>query len=286
MAQNNNETPRIFDYLDVLQFLAEYYKFRKSLKSGFSYEVWADELGFKSRSYVRMVLFGKKKISQYFIESFCQKNQLTASESEYFFALVKFNQAATLRERQTYGQKLTQILKVNGRRSEIRDDLDFPLTPLSMQLLTLLTFEDLLPTTATFAHLLKTSEEEIEATLQKLVSLEVVQSKQSGDQTYWETTHTKFSVPENIGSAALIRFHQLSLEMAAQKTEHAPREERRYRSLLLPMSSEELKEYYATVENFAAEQLARFQANSIKGRKLFQVNLNVYPVAEAPEEQT
>lgn len=52
--------PNIFEYLDIISYLSDYYMYRKSIHSGFSYESWAAELELKSRSFLRMMVLGKK----------------------------------------------------------------------------------------------------------------------------------------------------------------------------------------------------------------------------------
>lgn len=57
--QNESSTlqqPSIRSYLSANHYLKDYYHYRKNIDGKFSYDVWAKELGLKSRSGVRMVV--------------------------------------------------------------------------------------------------------------------------------------------------------------------------------------------------------------------------------------
>lgn len=274
-----NQKPAIFDFLDAFQFLRAYYSFRKNSGSSFSYEIWAHELNLKSRSSLRMILYGQRKISPDFCVSFLRNAGLNEQEEEYFYTLVRYSQSATPSEKQMYGTKLVQILKSVMARSEINNHVDFVAKPLYVRLLTMLGFNDIEATAENLAALLDEELPVIDEALDKLAEMELAAIDTSTGKPLWKTTHNLFRVPDNIGSVPLMRFHEQSLLESIQAF-HKPKEERRYRSLLLPLSQQELTEFYELMNTFASEQLARFQANEYRGRKLYQVNLNVHSVAK------
>lgn len=80
-----------------------------------------------------------------------------------------------------------------------------------------------------------------------------------------------------------MKFHELSLQQAIQAF-HQPAKVRKYRSLLLPLTEEELGELYILLDDFASHQLTRFNAESFKGRRLFQMNINIHPVTKEVTE--
>lgn len=275
--------PLIFEYLDVFKFLQAYYQYRKERDKGFSFETWASEIKFSSRSYLRMVILGKKRVSPQFTERFCNAAGFTEKEARYFQILTKYSQAGIQAEKKVYGHELIQILKTVSDRSTINDVIEFLSKPLYARLLVLVGFDDLTPTTTTFARLLDRPVDEVANALQKLHELDLVTSNEMDNQIHWRTSHKKFDVPENIGSVPIMRFHEASLRDSIEAFRQ-PKELRRYRSLLLPLSEDELKEFNSLLEEFASQQLARFQSTSYSGRRLFQVNLNIFSVAGSDAE--
>lgn len=275
------QKPSVFNFLDALQYLQSYYQFRKRAEPGFSYEAWASEMGFKSRSSLRMILYGQRKITGDFCQTFCRMNQLSEKEKDYFTTLARYSQASTPLEKQTYGIKLIKILKTASPRTEIDNHIDFVAKPLYVRLLTMLGFEDLAATPENLANLLGEDIVEIQEALKKLEEMHLASAQFSEQGLLWKTTHQRFKVPDNMGSVLMMRFHEQSLLESIQAF-HKPKEERRYKSLLLPLSKEELTEFHTQMDNFASEQLARFQSNKFQGRKLYQVNLNVHSITQDP----
>lgn len=275
---NTLAAPIVFDYLDLNFYLQAYYKYRKSNQKDFSYETWSDELGFnKSRSFLRMIVIGKKKASPLFIEAFCGLSFQSALEKEYFLCLVKYSQAGTLTDKQAYGNNLVQILKKSTTLQQI-ENTDFVSSPLLPRLLTLISFHDIEPQAPTYARLLNLPLPQVEEALSTLRSLELIESFVKDGRLQWRALSERFKVPDHKGNLNLMAFHEKSLREAIAAFDK-PKSLRQYKSLLLAMSEEELELFYRNLNDFAAEQLARFTPNQFSGRRVFQVNFNSYPVA-------
>lgn len=270
--------PVVFDFLDLSLYLQSYYKYRKADKS-FSYESWSAELGFnKSRSFLRMILIGRKRASPAFIEAFSKRALYSEAEKEYFLYLVKYSQAKTHEDKQMYGQKLVRVLRNNlGSHTIESSAKDFISSPFLPRLFTIVTFRDIKGTAAVYARLLNTSIEQVQNGLELLKKVELVSSKSENGEVVWFALTDRFRVPDERGSVNLLNFHEQSL-MDAIAAFDKPKELRSYKSLLLAMNDEELKGFYKSLNEFAAEQLAKYTSNSFDGRRVFQVNFNNYPV--------
>ncbi len=53
--------PNIFNYMDYREFLEDFYDEQKSANKAFSYQYFANKAGFKSKSFIKLVIDGKKK---------------------------------------------------------------------------------------------------------------------------------------------------------------------------------------------------------------------------------
>ncbi|MES2802329.1 MAG: TIGR02147 family protein [Bdellovibrionota bacterium] len=279
--------PIVTEYLDVISYLQDYYHWRKATNPDFSYEYWSEELEFKSRSYIRMMIMGKKKVSKKFCEVFCRLNFIRSLDEEYFFYLVKHSQATNQSERKVFGAKLMQLLR-NIKNTEVINDppADFISDPALPRLFTLLGLQDINPTAKNLAHLMSLTLAEVNAYLEKLEELTLASRSMIDDEIHWLASPQGFKIPDNHGNMNLFKFHEHSLNDAVAAF-HQPSKVRRYRSLLLPLSQDELNQLYSFLDDFASEQLSRFDNESYKGRRLFQMNLNIHPVTnEALEVET
>ncbi|MGE5086882.1 MAG: TIGR02147 family protein [Bacillota bacterium] len=270
--------PVVFDFLDLSLYLQSYYKYRKLDKS-FSYESWSEELGFnKSRSFLRMILIGKKRASPAFIEAFSKRAFYSEAEKEYFIFLVKYSQAKTHEDKQIYGQKLVRVLRSNLSLQTIEDNAeDFISSPFLPRLFTVVTFRDIKGTAGLYAKLLDASIEQVQNGLEVLKKVQLVSSKVEDGEVIWFALTDRFKVPDEKGSINLLNFHEKSL-MDAIAAFDKPKELRSYKSLLLAMNDEELRDFYKSLNEFVAEQMAKYTSNSFDGRRVFQVNFNNYPV--------
>lgn len=66
-AQLSVSKPKVFDYLSGISFLQDYYNYRKRTERLFSFEIWTSELGFKSKSFLKMILSGDRQVTEDFI---------------------------------------------------------------------------------------------------------------------------------------------------------------------------------------------------------------------------
>lgn len=280
MDNSSRKVPNIFEYLDILKYLMAYYQYRKSDAAGFSFERWADELGFQSRSYLRMAVIGKKKISNEFSERFCRYNHLSKREHSYFKTLRDYSQAPTQAEKKALGEELIILLRACSSRNTIPDSIEFLSKPLYPRLLVMLGYPDIVSTPEKLSEIFDIPLEETQYALKLLETLKLAEPTSMDGSIQWRSTQTNFDVPESLGSLSIMEFHKTSL-LESISAFHKPKNLRRYRSLLVSLSEEELKDFLDLMDTFASDQLARFQARSYHGKRLFQVNLNIHPVANA-----
>lgn len=108
----NKEQRKIFKYLDYREFLQDYYRIRKEANSSFSLRAFSDKIGFKAKDFISRVMQGEKNLSEQSIQKVASGLRLGKRESEFFAALVLFNQAETAEERNSHYAKMQEILKI------------------------------------------------------------------------------------------------------------------------------------------------------------------------------
>lgn len=122
------KSPSIYEYFDVILYLQAYYNYRKSLDDKFSYKVWSSELNYNSKSFLRLILAGKKRLPSKLAESIALKNIAQLEQREYFRCLVGYSRSASATEKEIFGQRMIQILKNSEAAGNlISFKLDLPL---------------------------------------------------------------------------------------------------------------------------------------------------------------
>jgi uncharacterized protein (TIGR02147 family) len=273
--------PDLFSYLSLKDYLEDLYRFRKLKEPGFTYERWAAELGFSSRSFMKMLVSQKRRFTPDVTKVFVQSRGFSEEEIGYFSTLISYAQAETSELRNVF---LDKIFEHRSRRRpvmEIQEQDRFLSHVLLPRLQVLLSFDDIDRSASGLAILLKIDIEEVEAHLKTLAELGL--AKKSQDSGMWSPQESSFYVPKNFGSAILRRYHDLSL-MEAMRAQDLPTETRRYRSSMLPLTKEEYASFLADFQAFLSKNLAKYDKNQLGDARLYTMNFNLFPVTDALRE--
>lgn len=265
--------PALHDYLDIHDYLKDLYAYRKRTEEGFSYESWAQELGFHNRSFLRQVIVGRRSLTEDTIKILCERLNLGPVDREYFHLLVLYSRARSPEQRNLYGRKLRQLIRAGYEQTEVADFQEFVSDPLVPQVQMLLSFEDVGKTADRLADILGRP---VGAVADALSSLRSIRMAEEVDGV-WQSRQRALKVPDRLGHRALLDFHGQCLT-AAIGARALPVEDRRYRALLVSMNEEEKEKFLQDIETFVKQTLSQYDPREFGGRKLYQINLNFHAV--------
>lgn len=98
----------IIKYSDFRRYLSDRYIKEKTSNPSFSYGVLARKAGIPSRSYIKLILDGKRNLSMKTIPKLAIAFSLNRFESEYFEILVQFNQAKSSALKANFFERLVK----------------------------------------------------------------------------------------------------------------------------------------------------------------------------------
>lgn len=271
--------PEIKKYLDVLKYLQDFYSYRKSQNRAFSYDVWAKQLGVSDKSYIRLLVLGKRPINPKVAAALCSNLELPPEEEVYFLNLIQYTQAKTREHKDLFGKKLVSLLRNELDRLEIQAHYEFLSNPILPRLQVMLSFKDISQSASNLAWLLGVKTEEADKGLEKLLQLGLVEKKNDG----YSAVKKSFKVPDHFGHLGLDAFYRRNLE-EAQNAIDLPKEERRFKSLFLPLNPDEFGEFLSNLQVFVNEQLFKFNADEYSGRRLYQAHFNLIPVTSPTKD--
>lgn len=101
--------PTLYKYEDYRVFLKDYFSARKKISKDFTHRAFAKLAGFSSSSFCLHVMQGHKNLSGDSIQKFLSAMNLEGAAARYFEALVQYNQAKTLHDREFFFSELNQI---------------------------------------------------------------------------------------------------------------------------------------------------------------------------------
>lgn len=107
------ETPALGSYTDFRQYLKDVYEYRRQTEStglrAYSYSAFSAAADIKSPNYLKLIIEGRRNLSDDMIVRFARALRLQKNENEEFRALVHYGQATEPIERNQYLKELADI---------------------------------------------------------------------------------------------------------------------------------------------------------------------------------
>lgn len=279
--------PEICEYTDCRKFIKDYYDETKARNPGFSYQVFAQKAGFKSKGFLHLVVQGKRPLSRANVLGLAQAMKLDRHETDYLENLVAFNQSATLQERNHFFEKLSSI-KAAGKsawkpqlvRKEQYEFYSRLYHSVIRALIDQRSFRN------DYAWLAKTVRPRITPTqarksVELLSRLGFIRKRKDGS---WEVAEKTIVTLPEVQSLAVQNFHREAGELALKALNDLPRERRNITGLTLGISKETYRSICDEIQAFR-ERLLRIAEADDKANCVYQLNFQFFPVTELESER-
>ncbi|MFW5960602.1 MAG: TIGR02147 family protein [Chitinivibrionales bacterium] len=109
--KNNPVLKSLFNYEDYRVFLRDFFDEQKKNKKFFSQRYFAQKAGFSSHSFCTFIINGKRNLSERSIDKMLRGLGLKGKQAVYFENLVRYNQAKSIQERDSYYKSLLKLRK-------------------------------------------------------------------------------------------------------------------------------------------------------------------------------
>ena len=106
------EPPFLSTYSDYRLYLKDYYEFKRATEGvvrPYSYSNFSAAADIKSPNYLKLIIEGKRNLSERMMDKFAKALRLTRQESEEFRRLVRYSQATDPLERNRYLRELSEF---------------------------------------------------------------------------------------------------------------------------------------------------------------------------------
>lgn len=270
--------PVVQNYTQITKYLNDYFQYRKSLDRSFSFDIWGAELGFKSRSFMRMISNGERNITLKVSKVLSNKLNFTSQQEEYFSLLVQHGNAKTASQRKIYFDKMMEYDEGEQDLIEVRDYELFLASPNLSQLLLLISFEDVVSTESNLKKILNIKSADLKKNLKILEKMGMIKAKFHSQEKIWISNSKSFLVPGKPQDKSILDFHQESLKEASQvlKTKQAFRH---FRSIYFSVLENETDALKQEIESFLAKMKRKYSGGSLNKKRLIKLNLQAYPVS-------
>lgn len=276
----NIRMPKIYDYFNFRDFIRDFYIENKSLDKSFSFQIFADRAGFKSKSFIKLVIDGKKNLTVESIKKINNVLKLSSKAFSYFSLLVKFNQAPTLKDRDTYFRKLISYNKRNPARIVLKEKYEFYSQWYHNTIRELVTMENFNGNYERIAKMVRPAitAGQVKESIKLLERLKLI--KRVKDK--YIQTDSIITTGNEIRAHAVENFHKQNLKLASESINTTPSIHRDISCVVLGLSDDGFKKLKGEIQQFRKKLLQI--ANEDKDlNRVYHVNLQLYPTSKTVE---
>jgi uncharacterized protein (TIGR02147 family) len=269
--------PNIFNYMDYREFLKDFYTCHKAENPGFSYKIMADKAGFKSKSFIKLVIDGKKNLTADSLQKLNKVLKLNDNAFSYFDDLVAFNQAKSLKMRNYFFERLFSYRKRNPGRLVMQHQYDFYAKWYHNTIRELVTFYRFNEDYNALAKMIHPpiSARTARESVQLLLELELIKKQKDG----YVQTSPLLSTGDEVKSVAVQNFHIQNMVLGAESIDTCPAPERDISCLVLGLSKEGFEMVKAETQAFR-KRLLHIAQDDRGANRVYHYNIQLFPTSQ------
>jgi uncharacterized protein (TIGR02147 family) len=280
----NVSLPPIFGYLDYRKYLWDAFLAMQAVDPKYSYRQFARDAGYGSPNFLQQLKTGYRKLNLMALEGTVRALKLNKKEAEYLRTLVNFDEARSFEEREGFYQNL---LRIRSRESvkpiEHKQFQYFSqwYHPVVRELIVLEEFAGSAERIA--SHVVPPiTESQVEKSIQLLEELGLIRKDSASRK--WVQAESLVSTSSEVTSIALKTFHKRMIQLSGESLERFSGKERDVRGLTLALSDAGYAQAKAKMEAVWEELLVMAQKEK-HGKKIYQVNIQIFPVSKSAESK-
>ncbi|HMA63720.1 MAG TPA: TIGR02147 family protein [Chitinispirillaceae bacterium] len=267
----------IYDYLNYREYLEDFYQDKKSGNSHFSFQVFATQAGFQSKSFIKLVIDGKKNLTDESINQINRALKLTDKALTYFKYLVAFNQAKSITIQNMYFEKLQLCNSHTKARLLLQQQYDYFSQWYHSTIRELICTTDFKEDYEKLGKMLKPAISARKARDSVMLLLKLGLIKKNGD--LYEQTDSSVTTGDEVRSLAVQNFHLQNLMITRESISTCKSSGRDISTLIVSMSDEDFLKVKAEIQQFRKKLLDMIKPDK-KARRTYHVNFQLFPTSE------
>jgi uncharacterized protein (TIGR02147 family) len=277
----------VYSYIDFRAYLADYYASQKRRDPSFSYRRLADRAGFRTKDFIYRVIEGQKNLSSSSVDKISTALGHSRHETEYFCALVRFNQAKSHGERdRAYGRMVTATRRARGAAcTAVVSHRQYELFSTWYHLV-VRSLIDLFEFRGDYKALARRvfpaiTPSQARRSVELLVDLGLVARDESG---VYRVVDKAITTGETVRRHALHTFYLESMKLAAEAMDRVPRSQRNITGLTLGISK---RSYGLIVERLSAlrKEIAEIANRDEEADRVYGLDLLLFPLSKTGKER-
>ena len=278
----DQSAPNLFDYFDYREYLHDYYLFHKKKNSAYSYRLFARKAKLGSPNYLKLVVDGKRRITDRTLYQFARGLGLSRDEEKYFRELVMYQEVSDPDSKELHLRSLLKYQEKQRTPTPLRaDKIKFLLDWHHAVIRELVAAKDFKEDATWISKRLgnKITENQAKESLELLVRLQIVQRNPEGRLEQREPLLTS---SDEVPSHVIRSLHRTYLRKAITSIFAVPMERRELSGLVLSIPNGRVKEIKEEIKEFR-RKLNRKYGLDKDGDEVFFVGLYLFPVTHKGE---
>lgn len=277
-----NFMPSIYDYTDYRRFLQDYYGWAKQNKRGFSHRSFLANAGMSGPTYLKRVMEGQHDLTSTSTAKFAKALELIGPDSEYFSALVGFNQATTPAEKDKYFKKLMELQPARTQATLERSQYDYYQNWYNIAIREMLAFLPYKNNPGEFSRRLTPTVPpgKVKKAIELLQDLGLLTPTGEG----YRASKSLLKTDPSMESLFLPRFHQSMAKLAVEALDRFPKTERYFSGTTVSISPEIYAVIVEKIRALRRDILEHVQADPSPDR-VYHLNMQLFPLTSGPRKR-
>ena len=273
----------VFQYLDYRQFLREWYEAAKASRASFSFRIFSKKAGFTSPNFLKLVMDGKRNLSEESLVKFALALRLNKQESEFFRNLVFFNQAKTHEHKDLYYHRLLQSKKYSQLKPIEKNQYEYYSTWYHPAIRELAVSENFDGSPESIAARLDpvVGVAQVERSLELLEALGFIEKIKGGK---YRQESSLVSTGAEVSSLVIFNYHKLLLDLCKRIMDHVPAGRWDVSTLTLGIKKGRIPQLKKKMQEFRQE-LLKLVAMDTAPEEVVQINIQMFPLTK-PEKDS
>jgi uncharacterized protein (TIGR02147 family) len=272
------DAPIIYDYFDYRAFLKDIFNFKKQKNPHFSYRLFAGKAGFASSNFLKLVIDGKRNLTNESIVKVAKGFGLKKQERDFFENLVFMNQASTNEVKNHYYKKMISLKGSLKTHLIEKASYNYFTKWYYPAIREIVLFGGRKLTSNQIAALLnpKITPKQAEKATELLLELGLIRINKDG---LWEQSDKVVSTGPEVKSIVIPNFHREMIRLAGEALDRHPSDKRDVSALTLSVKKEELAEIKERIAAFRKD-LLELASGSEDSDMVIQINIQAFPLTE------
>lgn len=274
--------PNLFDYFDYREYLHDYYQFHKKRNSAYSYRLFARKAKLGSPNYLKLVVDGKRRITDRTLYQFARGLGLNRDEEKYFRELVMYQEVSDPDSKELHLRSLLKYQEKQRTATPLKADrIKFLLDWHHAVVRELVSTREFKEDPAWISRRLgnKITETQAKESLELLERLQILGRNADGRLDQKEPLLTS---SDEVPSHVIRSLHRTYLRKAINSIFSVPIEKRELSGLILSIPNYRMKEVKEEIKEFR-KKLNRKYGLDKDGDEVYFVGLYLFPVTVAGE---